>query len=199
MSARSDVNRVGRACECLPQCLGMAPGTVQNVFPWECTAWMGKQKFTVSFFEVCECDKVGEDIDSLSLSLSLPLSPSLLSATLSYDESDFAIRQTRSRKNLDELSWQVWGVATVLLGGADANNLFYLFDCYHSTFTDGLAWVRVDADVEVNNDAFDGGGATRLRVSVDEISNYLGLYACTAPDGSMEHLNITDGEYSVVC
>ena len=135
---------------------------------------------------------------SLSLSLSLPLSPSLLSATLSYDESDFAIRQTRTRSNLDQLSWQVWGVATVLQGGADANILFYLFDCYHSTFTDGLAWVRVDADVEVNNDAFNR--ATRLRVSVDnEISNYLGLYACTAPDGSMEHLNITDGEYSVVC
>ena len=113
--------------------------------------------------------------------------------TLSYEESDFGILQTRtqllSETELSESSWQVWGVATVLLGGQNNQNQFYLFDCYHR---DGLSvtWSRIDSDMEVNNDLFPGG--TRITMS-NQISNYLGLYACTTADGQMESLNVTNG------
>ena len=127
--------------------------------------------------------------------LSLPAGACVSSLTLNFTGSGFAIKQTRTRQiddfATDECSWQAWGVGTILLGGDNSNSQFYWFDCFHSTLSEGLTWVRVDSDEEVNNSPLTGG--TRIAFSSALNSgDGLGLYACVATDGSMEFLNITD-------
>ena len=113
-------------------------------------------------------------------------------APLNYTGNSFAIRQTRTRlidnSDIEECSFQVWGVATVLVGGANSGNQFYWFDCFHSSLE--TTWVRVDPGGSVNNTDVPGG--TRIAFTSGSI-NHLGLYACRASDGAMEYLNITDG------
>ena len=114
------------------------------------------------------------------------------SAPLYYTGNSFAIRQTRTRligdSDIEECPFQVWGVATVLVGGANWVNQFYWLDCFHSSL--GTTWVRVDPGGSVNNTDVSVG--TRISFT-PRGSNHLGLYACIASDGAMEYLNITDG------
>ena len=130
----------------------------------------------------------------ISLSHTAACAPSV---ALSYEESDFAIRQTRFQDfedGLNQCLFQVWGVASVLLGG-DNNNQYYWFDCFHDSLSMGSTWVRIDPEGSVDSTALTGGA----RISfTSQTSNYLGLYACRASDGSMEYLNITDGRYRFI-
>ena len=119
------------------------------------------------------------------------------SVALSYEESDFAIKETRFQNfedGLNQCSFQVWGVASVLLGEDNSNNQYYWFDCFHGSLSTGSTWVRIDPEGSVDNTGLTGG----IRMSfTSQTSNYLGLYACRASDGSMEYLNTTDGMFSV--
>ncbi|CAI8001421.1 Hemicentin-2 [Geodia barretti] len=89
--------------------------------------------------------------------------------------------------DLEECSFQVWGVATVLVGGANSGNQFYWLDCFHSSLE--TTWLRVDPGGSVDNTDVSGG--TRISFTATS-SNHLGLYACMASGGAMEYLNITD-------
>ena len=84
-------------------------------------------------------------------------------------------------------------MATILLGGAYSNSQFHWLDCYHSTYSEGLTWVRVDSDEEISNSPLTGGTRKAFSSALNS-GEGLGLYACVATDGSMEFLNITDGK-----